>query len=181
MLRALEQKIAEDGEELVFMRIAEGERMHLIAARYDVSKAMIYRWIHMTPEREKAWGESKKIRAHSAIEEGQEILDNPAAALTSATATMAKERANWRKWYAGILNREEYGERPAGVEINLNVSELHLDALRVSGGMKNHLAPPPAAQAVEEIEEAEVLAIESGAGEAGESETGGVLEELKSA
>jgi len=50
--------------------------------------------------------------------------------------SLAKSRAEYRRWLAGRLNAEAYGEdKQALLNVNLNVGDLHLDALRRVGHM----------------------------------------------
>ena len=66
--------------------------------------------------------------------------------LSNAEVSAATSRANFRRWLATVRNREEYGQN-AGVNVNLTINQLHLDALRKVGHM-----PVP-----DEIPEAEVV------------------------
>jgi hypothetical protein len=120
---------------------------------------MIYDWIHAGGEvREKAWADAKKQSADALVEEGMEILDDPAAGLMASTMTQAKERANYRKWLASMRDRDQYGDQPAvAAQVNVNVGDLHLAAVRETGKMSNL---PAAENSPDEIQEAEVLAIE---------------------
>lgn len=145
-LQKLEQHIEQlGGDDVVFDMIAAGEPMRKVAenlrgflegAPEFPSRPYIYRWIHHGgEERERAWEEAKEIAAHCHVEDSGEILDDAQHVTTSAEASMAKARAEHRKWLAGVFNREDYGEKKEEVGVNVSIGALHLDALRSSGRM----------------------------------------------
>lgn len=138
MMRGLARKIQEhpDGEDGIFERIADGEPIRTIALTFNVSRPMIYAWIHKTEEREKKWRAAQKIAAHGFIEDGMQILDQPLEEFDhSGEPSMRKARAEYRRWLAGQYNRDDFGKEESGAKVNvhLNVGELHLDALRQAG------------------------------------------------
>ena len=146
------------GDHIILDRIASGETIKAIAKTYGFkSRRPVYDWLHENPEREKAWAIAKHQSADSLVEDALEILDDPHSAITSSTATMAGQRANFRRYLAGVRDRDQYGEK-AGIEVNLNIGDLHLNALRAAGGMGDRAIEPPVE--TEQIEEAEILAIE---------------------
>lgn len=138
------------GDEVVFDQIAGGATMEEVAASFRgfiedrpdfPSRQWMYTWIHAGgEEREEAWKEAKEIAAHALVDEAGEILENDGKApVTSAEMQWLKQRANHAKWKAERFNPGEYGEEKQGVEVNLDVGNLHLDALRQAGRME--LAP----------------------------------------
>ena len=176
VLRELAKRIAaEGGDHTVFDRIVEGETITAIAKSYDLSRRMIYDWIHQSTEREGAWAEAKRLSADALIEEGGEILDDTSAALTSSGATMAQARANWRKWLATTRDRKQYGEEKAPL-ISLNIGEAHLRALRLDG-KTDQPAISPAPEVPASIPEAEYSIEETESVDADNS----VLAELREA
>jgi hypothetical protein len=133
------------GDHVVFDRFADGEPVRDIMQSFGVSRTMFYAWITRGgPERDKVYTESKRLRAHALAEDAGEQLDN-ARPLLPVEASIVKERANHKRWLAGKLNRDEYGDAPQ-VQINnqLNVGDLHLDALRAAGGPR--ALPIPSAE-----------------------------------
>ena len=134
---ALCRQIAkEGGDEVVFSRVAAGEHIRAIMADYGLSRTMFYQWVHADPEREKAYAVARTLKAEAMVEEAQDILDDPTPILTSAEAKMRADRASFRKWLAGKLDRDTFGEVPAvQVGVTVNAGADHLDALRHHGQM----------------------------------------------
>jgi len=122
------------GEEWVFGFVAEGHPMRKVAELTGCSsRGLLYSWIkHGGEERKKHLHAARKISAHCLAEDAGEVLDDLADSqvITSAEVSLASSRARYKQWLAGMRNKEDYGEKSSGVEINLSVGELHLDALR---------------------------------------------------
>ena len=141
-LQNLSAQIADlGGEDWVFDQIAAAEPMKDIAGHFTnpetnqpYSRQMVYAWIHAGgPERERKWEDAKEVAAHIYAEQAGEVLDE-SRAITSAEASLVKARSEYRKWLAQKFNRKTYGDDKAGVDINLNIGQLHLDALRAANG-----------------------------------------------
>lgn len=47
----------------------------------------------------------------------------------------ARERMKFRTWLAGKRDPEVFGEQQAAVQVNLNIGQLHLNALRNRGSV----------------------------------------------
>lgn len=138
------------GEDEILARIANGEPAKDIAASYDLSRASLYKWLDATPERKAKLADARRQQALSLVEEAGQILDE-AKPLDAAEASIIRARADHRKWMASKLHRELFGDQAPGVNFNLNIQSLHLEALRQVGSMT--LAPGPVLEA-EIIEEA---------------------------
>lgn len=107
------------------------------------SRQMIYGWIHAGgPEREKKWEEAKKIAAHIHAEDAGEILDGHKP-VTSADVAHVKNRSEHRKWLARTFNRAAYGDDSGKIDLQLNIGNLHLDALKAANQQQLE-APAPA-------------------------------------
>lgn len=72
--------------------------------------------------------EARTLGAAALAEEALEISDRMAG--TAAEAASNRLAVDTRKWLAGVLNREDYGDSAPKVEIGFSVGGLHLDALR---------------------------------------------------
>lgn len=132
-LMKLHAAVEAEGEGAVFRLIAEGKTMRQVGAAFGISADSIYKWIHEGGEnRRQAWADAKRRSADSLVDEGLQILDDGADITNSAQATIARSRAEYRKWLASIRNREDYGDQ-AGVQVNLSIGELHLRALQAKG------------------------------------------------
>lgn len=161
MLRKLSETIAaEGGDDVIFDQIRAGLPMRKIAEPYDVSRQMIYAWIHDGgEERERAWEAAKADSAHALVDEALDILDGedmePWEELTAAKVSQANHRANFRKWLASKRN-EEYADKPdSEVNINVDLGLAHLEALKRHGSMPRHEEKP-------EIEDADYELLPSG-------------------
>lgn len=138
------------GPEVIFDRIANGEYMTAIARDYKVSPALVYKWIHESEDREKAWDVAKRISSHSHVEGGLERLTRLAdmgAAVTSAQVSAERALAEYRMKLAA-LRHPDYQERKQ-TDVNINLGLSHLGALRELGNMSNHRELPPADETIE--------------------------------
>jgi hypothetical protein len=135
------------GDDHIFDQIADGAPMRKIAEPFGYSRQMIYAWIHMGgPEREKRWEEAKQTAAHALVEDAGDILD-AARPVTSAEASHLKARVEHKRWLASVFNRKVYGDDSGKIDVNLNIGQLHLDALRAAGSRP--ALPAPEAQEAE--------------------------------
>jgi len=154
-LKKLEQDIRDaGGDEVIFERIAEGEKLKEIARSFGVSRALLYDWRDRGgDDRKKGWSTAMRARAAAQAEEAGEILDNLVGSeISNADVKLATERANYRKWLASKLDPETFGEQQ-GVQVQLNISQLHLQALKAA----NAAATLPASQPAPELLPAEVV------------------------
>lgn len=142
LLRKLSREIAERGGDSVIMeKIRDGQTMGSIAAEFGVSRPMIYQWIHKGgEEREKAWELAKKLSGESLVEDGMRILDDLAEEdrvmpPETSEVTLAKARSEYRRWLASVRNRDEFGKKGGDVNVQVNLHDMHLDALRNKGRM----------------------------------------------
>ena len=127
------------GEDWVFDQIAAAEPMRKIAGHFTnpetgekYSRQMVYSWIHAGgPDREKKWEEAKEIAAHIHAEDAGLVLDD-SHPITSAEAAHIKNRSEHRKWLAKTFNKRVYGEDAGKIDLQLNIGQLHLDALRAA-------------------------------------------------
>ena len=71
--------------------------------------------------------------ADALVDDGLEILDEPAMGITSAEVQLRRGRADYRKWLASVRNRTDYGDHGTDVNVNIDIGQLHLDALRHAG------------------------------------------------
>lgn len=120
------------GMSKVLEKVAEGIPIRKIAAELLVSRAWLNNLLSRnTPRNEKlfkAYQAAKKEAAGAIVEEGMQILDD--APLDQAAVQKAKSQAEYRKWLAGMWDRERYGEQTKGSAITLNIGELHIKALK---------------------------------------------------
>ncbi|MFL9934245.1 helix-turn-helix domain-containing protein [Paraburkholderia sp. RL18-103-BIB-C] len=106
----------------------DGRTQSEIAAELGVMRTTVTRWLNAHSERKQALADSRAHAAHGLAEGLVAIADDAANAGSAHEVQAAKLRIETRRWLAGVWNRAEYGERQAGVVVNIGT--LHLDALR---------------------------------------------------
>lgn len=124
------------GAQAVLDEIAAGKLLRSIATEYGVSYSGLVGWLNETPERKVAFAQAKRASAEAHIQIGEALLAEAAAegtGLTSAQGQIAKTRAEWHRWLAGVRD-SEYGERQQS-GIAVNIGALHLEALRSRGSV----------------------------------------------
>ena len=148
------------GEDAFLERVADGETIKSIVADFGVSRGLFYSWVKSGGEaREEKFRAARILSADAMVDDGLEILDalQDLTMLSNAEVSAATSRANYRRWLATVRNREEYGEK-AGVNVNLTINQLHLDALRKVGHMPV-AGDLPEAEVVDEVLGREVPAL----------------------
>jgi hypothetical protein len=132
-LRAFSKKVdAAGGEDMIFERVAGGETIRSIMSDFGVSRGMFYLWMKEGDDaRKEKYDVARRLSADALVEQGLDILDGlEGEELSSADVGAASARANYRKWLAGVRNRDEYGDAQAAINVNLNVGQMHIDAMR---------------------------------------------------
>jgi hypothetical protein len=146
--RGTTARLDEAGEAAIFDRIAEGEPLGKIAASYGLCRDSVYNWIKAGgPAREERWNEAKVRSADALAEQAGDVLDEAVSVTTSAEASIARARSDYRRWLAQVRSAE-YRDQPTVAVFNLG--QLHLDALRAIKS-RNHV--PELIQDAEVIEE----------------------------
>ena len=124
--------------------VADGDSLRKIAAdNLDCSRSMLGRWIHKDPDREASYQEAKLEGAAAMVEEGKEIIDN-ANENSTAGVQKARHQAEYRRWFAGVIDRPSFGPPNQRTSLNvLNIEHLHLAALQAQGGPDAQLVSEP--------------------------------------
>ena len=153
------------GDDFIFDQVKNGVSIAKIAAGIElpghgvISRGMIYDWKKRGGEdRAAAWREAMQVSGHSHAEDAGDVLEELVGTMPSAPeVNLARSRSSYKTWLAGRRN-DEYAEKQAHLQVNLNVGELHLDALRKRGHMDavRPVDPPP------EIEAADYELLEKG-------------------
>lgn len=129
-LRALAAAIEEaGGDDVIFDQVADGTYLTRIAEEWDVSSQLLRKWVRLDPERERRYEAAKRASADALVEDAGSVLDRASVA-SSAHVQKAKSQAEFKRWLASKRDRQQYGDDAAQVSVNLNLGELHLDALR---------------------------------------------------
>lgn len=126
------------GEEEVFAQLMVLP-VRKFAESLGMSPPRLYEWLREEDGRQDRYTSMKKLKAHMLAEESVEILDE-CDPTDNAVVGLAKARSEVRRWYAGKLNRDEYGSDSAvNVQVNTHndMRGAHLTALRTSGHMLN--------------------------------------------
>jgi hypothetical protein len=117
------------GWSVVWDRVAAGESQTSIAASLDISQGFLSRLVHKDPERIRAFREAKRRWAITLVEHTGELVKNVKE--NRDAIAKVREQASHARWEAGKWDRETFGEDKGAVNVNvLNVSQMHLDALR---------------------------------------------------
>lgn len=113
------------GEEMVFDLLLSGESMSEVARRIDVSRGLLYQWMHLDEERWERYQEARRLGAYSMADEALEILDGSNA----ESIQVDRERAKFRQWMAERANRRDFGKE-AKTQVNVSLGSLHLLAMK---------------------------------------------------
>jgi hypothetical protein len=111
-------------EEQAITRIAEGESLQDIAdwltseTKAEWSKFLMGRWFKLTPEREKAYYEARRIASMAIAEEIVEIADNA----TPLDVGVAKLRIDARKWDLAQRDPARFSPR---IQVTGQVNHAH--------------------------------------------------------
>ena len=108
-----------------------------LAARHDVSKSVLHRFLER-PEHAEKWAAAQRERAAGYADECIEIADDSSAdtymdangnvKIDREVVNRSKLRVETRKWIAGVLDPDRFGEKRNGVTVN--IGSVHLDVLR---------------------------------------------------
>ena len=133
LTRAGCKKLDEEfGEDWVFERVMAGRTIASLQKETGVGNRIFYTWLHGGPKSnrdESRWGrylEARRIASDTLAEETLQIAYECAS---PEEVGIAKLKIDTRKWLAGAMNPEAYGNRPA-TQVNVNLGDLHIQALK---------------------------------------------------
>lgn len=136
LTRTRDAAIAELGEEAVFAMVAGAAPMREIADAlgldgkdYNARRA-VYQWLRR-PENRERYEEAKAMSAEVHAELAGEVYGETEP-LTAAGAKWRNDRSGWHRWMA---ETRDPSLRRAGVEVNVDVAALHMEALKAGGSM----------------------------------------------
>ncbi len=134
--------IAAGGVEALLARIAAGETISKIAKDFGVSRPMMSIFLSKNAGRD-AVVAAQKSAAGALVDQALEIADSA----THDDDRAARLKIDVRKWLAGRLDPETFGEK-TGPLVEVNLGALHLEALKkVEAAAKGPgLAAIPAAE-----------------------------------
>lgn len=146
--RTIASNLDKIGERTLLEKIASGMTMAGLAEELRISNLSLYHWIKKEPERQERFAQARAIAADQWAEECLDIADTADA----VSANAARLKIETRKWLAGVTNPDKYKSAPAQAAVQVNVNQLHLDALRqLNLGHQEtvevvHIAPDPIKQ-----------------------------------
>lgn len=131
MLQLIKDK---GGWQVVFDRIAAGEPMSRIAPDYEISSAFLGWYIRRTPKLLAVYEQAKTAAAAFHAEEALRVVQEAQTDPIVGTQNMTKAKlvSDQHRWMAGKLDKEFWGDDKGKQEVNLNlnIGDLHLEALR---------------------------------------------------
>jgi hypothetical protein len=105
--------------------IIDGGTFYSLAKQLGVSRALISNWMNSDTDREKSVVNAREASAHSHVEMGLHLIDTA----DRDDIQVANARASYRKWYAGMLNRRDYGTQAAPSQA-ISIGTMHLHAVQ---------------------------------------------------
>jgi len=84
--------------------------------------------------------EAREDAADAYVAKAWHILDS--APEVREALDKAKAKADFLRWQASMANKAQYGSAPAAVNVQVNLSQLHLDALRQRKTASAQIAAP---------------------------------------
>lgn len=118
------------GMEKLLIKIAEGATLTALGQLYAVSPAVISGVLRRPEYREK-YDQAKKIAAEMWVEKGLLSVE------TAMPETVGVAKLQWgaATYMAAKLDPDTYADK-AGVQVNVNLGQMHLDALRTINAEK---------------------------------------------
>lgn len=123
--RTIASNLDKVGETVLLEKIASGMTMAGLARELNISNLSLYHWIRKDPDREERFKQARGIAADQWADECLDIAD----ASDNTTAHADRLKIETRKWLAGVTAPEKFQAKPTAA-VQVNVNQLHLDALR---------------------------------------------------
>lgn len=146
------------GDDWFFDQVAGCTPMQKIAEQVGCSRPQLYAWMNDKPGRRERYKEAQKVAAAGYAEDSASVLDDlDGRPIEPVHVQLARARSDQKWKMATVLDRETYGENKAGLNVTIDIGQLHLDALRAKGSMSlAHSAPTligtPVVEATTEVE-----------------------------
>ena len=129
LTRAAHAKIkAAGGEAWVFAQVAEGKSLKALAAELGISRQILSTWANKGPRRDML-SHARREAATALVDEALALTD--AVEPETAAIQKAKLQSDLRRWIAGRLSREDWGDQQ-GALVNIDLGKLHIEALRAA-------------------------------------------------
>ena len=120
------------GPDYVREYIASGGTLKDLAEALGCSRTYLSRHLNAHEDYAPVIAEARREHADALADEALEIADKLATAdeVTREQIAVAKERIDVRKWLATVNNPDRYQTNRNGPVVNINLGDLHLEALR---------------------------------------------------
>lgn len=120
------------GPDYVREYIASGGTLKDLAEDLGCSRTYLSRHLNAHEDYAPVIAEARREHADALADEALEIADKLATAdeVTREQIAVAKERIDVRKWLATVNNPDRYQTNRNGPVVNINLGDLHLEALR---------------------------------------------------
>lgn len=126
----------------VLGRLEGGEMVYEIADDFGASSNMLRQWCYQQPEGRAKWQAAMTERSHELVEQGVKIArDLKGTEVTKEEIQLAKLETDQLNLIAKAHNRPVYGETGPQVNVQVNMGQLHLDALRQTRVMPAKTTP----------------------------------------
>ena len=109
-------------------QIAGGGTVRSIGRDNDISEHVIYKWLHLDPDRSAMVKAARRIAAERLADEALDLADNVEVETTAISKV--REQISVRKWRAAAYDPDTWATNKQSVAVQLNVGAQHLDALR---------------------------------------------------
>ena len=123
--RTIASNLDKVGETVLLEKIASGMTMAGLARELNISNLSLYHWIRKDLDREERFKQARAIAADQWADECLDIAD----ASDNVSANADRLKIETRKWLAGVAAPEKFQAKPTAA-VQVNVNQLHLDALR---------------------------------------------------
>jgi transposase-like protein len=135
--RTIASNLDKVGETALLEKIASGSTMAGLARELNISNLSLYHWVKKDPDRQERFRQARALAADAWAEECLDIADQS----DGVSANADRLRVETRKWLAGVTNPDKYKSAPTQTAVQVNVNQMHLDALKqLSAG--NDVAEP---------------------------------------
>lgn len=124
--RTIASNLDKVGEQTLLEKIAGGLTMAALARDLGISNLSLYHWIKKDPDRQERFAQARALAADQWADECLDIADQT----DNLNANADRLKIETRKWMAGVANPDKYKSTPAQAAVQVNVNQLHLDALR---------------------------------------------------
>jgi AcrR family transcriptional regulator len=124
--RTIASNLDKIGEHTLLEKIASGMTMAGLARELRISNLSLYHWIKKDPDRKERFDQARAIAADQWADECLDIADQT----DNLNAQADRLKIETRKWLAGVTNPDKYKSAPTQANVQVNVNQLHLDALR---------------------------------------------------